>query len=429
MRKYLAKRLIYLVIVFFVVSLMMYAIYNLIPSDPALVQMEPLRKTLKPDEWTAQYLELRTKLGLDQPLLVRYARWMGFMREVDGTYSGLLQGNFGYSVSYKRPVIDIIGTPMLNTIMLNFFSTIITLAITIPLGIYCAVHARSAGDSVIQAGTVVGYSLPLYLVGILFIYIFAVLLRWLPTGGAKTPGSTYVGMREFADRLYYMALPVLVLVFAGLAGMTRTVRAAMIDTLSQDYIRTARAKGLREKTVLRFRLVKARSAGLGPVVAEIGRNAVEFPASVGVCKEREVRTARIAAAGRERCVYRTVPLAFLRIERLDVAGFDRLGRGLPFIDRDGSVFVYADETLFFRVVGVKNGVLGVGRHRFDICNLDLYGACDFRFEDDLRIGNALQGAGEPVARVEVYHIGESGDGRNRSRSKKDFTHIANSLRS
>ncbi|MBQ6464970.1 MAG: ABC transporter permease [Oscillospiraceae bacterium] len=250
MRKYLIKRFAYLVVVFFVVSLMMYAIYNLIPSDPALVQMEPLRKTLKPDEWTAQYLQLRTKLGLDQPLLVRYARWMGFMKDVDGTFSGLLQGNFGYSVSYKRPVVDIIGTPMLNTILLNFISTILTLAITIPLGIYCAVHARSAGDSAIQAGTVVGYSLPTYLVGILFIYIFAVLLRWLPTGGAKTPGSTYTGTREFLDRLYYMALPVLVLVFTGLAGMTRTVRAAMMDTLSQDYIRTARAKGLREKVVV-----------------------------------------------------------------------------------------------------------------------------------------------------------------------------------
>ena len=250
MGKYLLKRLVYLVLVFFVVSLMMYLIYNLIPSDPALVQMEPLRKTLKPDEWTAQYLALRTKLGLDQPILIRYARWMGFMRDVNGQYHGLLQGNFGYSIGFKRQVIDIIGTPMLNTIMLNFVSTIITLAITIPLGIYCAVHARSVGDSVIQAGTVVGYSLPTYLVGILFIYIFAVLLRWFPTGGAKTPGSTYVGLREFLDRLYYMCLPVLVLIFTGLAGMTRTVRAAMMDTLSQDYIRTARAKGLREKVVI-----------------------------------------------------------------------------------------------------------------------------------------------------------------------------------
>ena len=92
--------------------------------------------------------------------------------------------------------------------------------------------------------------MPTYLIGILFIYIFAVLLHIFPVGGAKTPGATYTGTRELLDRLYYMSLPIIVLVFTGLAGMTRTVRAAMIDTLSQDYIRTARAKGLKEKVVI-----------------------------------------------------------------------------------------------------------------------------------------------------------------------------------
>ena len=250
MVKYILKRLVYLVIVFFIVSLMMFTLYNLIPSAPALVQMEPLRRSPKPDEFNRQYMELRAKMGLDDPLIVRYARWMGLTRDMDGTFSGLLQGDFGYSISYKRQVIDIVKTPMSNTIILNLLSTVITLAITIPLGIYCAVHARKASDSTIQALTVVGYSLPIFLISILFIYIFAVLLRWFPTGGAKTPGSTYTGTREFLDRMYYLALPVLVLVFAGLAGMTRTVRAAMMDTLSQDYIRTARAKGLREKVVI-----------------------------------------------------------------------------------------------------------------------------------------------------------------------------------
>ena len=250
MKKYLLKRILYLIIVFFFVSLMMYVVYNLIPSDPALVQMEPLRKSLKPDEWQRQYLELREKLGLNAPIIVRYARWMGFMPDVDGKFSGLLQGDFGYSTSYKRNVIDIIGVPMQNSIILNLVSTILTLAVTIPLGIYCAVHARKAMDSGIQAFTVIGYSLPTFLIGILFIYIFAVLLGWFPTGGAKTPGSTYTGVAEFLDRMHYMALPIIVLLFTGLAGMTRTVRAAMMDTLTQDYIRTARAKGLKEKVVI-----------------------------------------------------------------------------------------------------------------------------------------------------------------------------------
>ena len=154
MGKYLLKRIVYLVIVFFVVSLMMYAIYNLIPSDPAMIQMEPLRKTLKPEIWQEQYQQLRQEMGLNDNILVRYARWMGFIPDVDGTFSGMLQGDFGRSINYKRPVIDIIGTPMLNTVILNFLSTILTLAITIPLGIYCAVHARKASDSAIQAATV-----------------------------------------------------------------------------------------------------------------------------------------------------------------------------------------------------------------------------------------------------------------------------------
>lgn len=248
--KYILKRLVYLVIVFFIVSFMMFAIYNLIPSDPAMVQLEPLRKSLKPEEFRQRYLALRKQLGLDDPLVVRYARWMGFIKDVKGKHEGLLQGNFGYSVTFKRDVVDVIKVPMANTIILNLISTIITLAITIPLGIFCAVHARKPVDSAIQAGTVVGYSLPTYLIGIVFIYLFSVLLRLFPTGGAKTPGSTYTGLQELLDRLYYMCLPILVLVFTGLAGMTRTVRAAMIDTLSQDYIKTARAKGLKEKIVI-----------------------------------------------------------------------------------------------------------------------------------------------------------------------------------
>lgn len=250
MGKYILKRLVYIVIVFFIVSLLMYALYNLIPGDPAMVEMEPLRKVLKPAEWQRQYLEKRAELGLDDPLIVRYARWMGLIPDVGGTLNGLLQGQFGDSTVYKRPVIDVIKAPMVNTILLNLFSTILTLAITIPLGIYCAVHRRKASDSAIQAVTVVGYSLPSYLVGIVFIYLFAVKLKIFPVGGAKTPGSTYTGFAEFADRMYYMALPILVLVFIGLAGMTRTVRAAMIDTLTQDFIRTARAKGLKEKVVI-----------------------------------------------------------------------------------------------------------------------------------------------------------------------------------
>ena len=247
MGKYILKRLVYIVIVFFIVSLLMYALYNLIPGDPAMVEMEPLRKVLKPAEWQRQYLEKRAELGLDDPLVVRYARWMGLIPDMGGTFNGLLQGQFGDSTLYKRPVIDVIKAPMANTILLNLFSTILTLAITIPLGIYCAVHRRKASDSAIQAVTVVGYSLPSYLVGIVFIYLFAVKLQIFPVGGAKTPAPPTPVLPNLLIECIIWHCPILVLVFIGLAGMTRTVRAAMIDTLTQDYIRTARAKGLEGK--------------------------------------------------------------------------------------------------------------------------------------------------------------------------------------
>ena len=211
MGKYILKRLVYIVIVFLITSILMYFIYNLIPSDPALVQMEPLRQSMKPAEWDAQYQALRQSMGLNDPLIVRYARWMGLAKDVDGSVHGILQGDFGYSIKYKRAVIDIVGVPMVNSIILNLVSTIITLAITIPLGIYCAVHRRKAIDSTIQAITIVGYSLPTFLIGIVFIYLFAVKLQWFPAGGAKTAGSSFTGMAEFADRMHYMALPIIVL--------------------------------------------------------------------------------------------------------------------------------------------------------------------------------------------------------------------------
>lgn len=215
MTKYVLKRLVYMVIVFLLVSLLMYSIYNLIPTDPARAQLEPLKTTLKPAEYEQRYQALRQQMGLDSPLIVRYLRWIGFYPDVSGKFNGMLQGNFGYSQIYKCDVSEVLPSRMLNTIYINIFSTIVALAITIPLGIYCAVHKRSKTDSAVQVLSIVGYSIPVYIIALIFIWLFAVTLRWLP-------------------------------VF----GMTRYVRAAMIEALSMDYIRTARAKGLREKVVI-----------------------------------------------------------------------------------------------------------------------------------------------------------------------------------
>ena len=250
MTKYVLKRIGYMILVFLIVSLLMYSIYNLIPTDPARAQLEGLKQTLKPEQYEARYQQLREQMGLDDPLIVRYARWMGFAPEKNGGFSGLIQGDFGYSQTYKQNVIDVLPPRMLNTVYLNIFSTILALAITIPLGIFCAVHKKGKFDNTVQVFTIVGYSIPVYIIALLFIWLFAVTLGWLPVSGVETPGNSYTGFRWFIDRVYYMILPVLVMTVGSLGGMTRYVRAAMIESLSMDYIRTARAKGLREKVVV-----------------------------------------------------------------------------------------------------------------------------------------------------------------------------------
>ena len=250
MTKYVFKRLLYMVIVFLLVSLLMYSIYNLIPTDPARAQLEPLKSTLRPAEYEQRYQMLREQMGLNDPLIIRYFRWMGFCPDVNGEFNGMLQGNFGYSQIYKKNVIEVLPSRMLNTIYINIFSTIVALAITIPLGIYCAVHKRGAIDKVVQVVSIVGYSIPVYIIALVFIWFFAVILGWLPVFGMGTPGNSFTGFRAFIDKVYYMTLPVLVMTVGSLGGMTRYVRAAMIEALGMDCIRTARAKGLREKVVV-----------------------------------------------------------------------------------------------------------------------------------------------------------------------------------
>lgn len=250
MAKYLFKRIVYLVIVFFVISFIMFFIYNLIPGDPAAVELEPVRETMAPDQYERLYEQTRQELGLDDPIIVRYMRWLGMVPDSEGKFSGVFQGDLGHSTMYKDDVVNVIAQPLQNTIFLNVFSTVIALAISIVLGIACAVRKNGALDQVVQVITIIGYSIPIYIIGLIFIYLFAVRLKIFPVGGVGTSGAKYTGLRLVADRLYYMALPIIVTVFANLGAMTRYVRAAMIDALGMDCIRTARAKGLREKTVI-----------------------------------------------------------------------------------------------------------------------------------------------------------------------------------
>lgn len=226
--------------VFFVVSIIMFILFNNTPGDRALNQVQNLRGKVSDEQFQIRYQQAREKLGLDDPIPVRYVKWMG----------NLLQGDLGYSTFYKKDVIKVIGEPLKNTMIINLFSTVVALAITIPLGIYCAVKKFSKFDNAVQVLTIVGYSVPIYIIGLVFIYLFSVQLGWFPISGMNSPNFHGTGWEAFVDRLYYLSLPVIVMTVASLGGMTRYVRAAMIDALRMDYIRTARAKGLKEKVVI-----------------------------------------------------------------------------------------------------------------------------------------------------------------------------------
>lgn len=226
--------------VFFIVSIIMFILFNNVPGDRALTQVQALQGKVSSEAFEKAYQAQREKLGLDDPIPVRYVKWMG----------NLLSGDLGYSTVYKKDVVEVMGTPLGNTIFINIFATILALVITIPLGIHCAVKKYSKFDNAVQVLTIVGYSVPTYIIALVFMFIFSVKLGWFPLSGMNTPNFSGTGLAFFADRMKYLALPLIVMTVGSLGGMTRYVRAAMIDALRMDYIRTARAKGLKEKVVI-----------------------------------------------------------------------------------------------------------------------------------------------------------------------------------
>ncbi len=247
-------------VVLVILSSIMFLIYNLIPSNRAYTdartQYQALKKGLASGAEPAisfeeLYLKFQRQYGTDtKNQAIRYLRWIGAYPLYDGSFNGLLQGNFGYSYEMRDDVIKIIPAPMKNTIFINIIVTILALGITIPLGIFCAVRKGGRFDQGVQVFTIIGYSLPVFLISIVFIWIFASLLGIFPPSGMKTPGSDYSGFKWIVDRMYFLALPIITMTFSSLGGMTRYVRASMIDALSMDCIKTARAKGLREKAVI-----------------------------------------------------------------------------------------------------------------------------------------------------------------------------------
>ncbi len=254
MGKYIVKRMLYILVVFLLLSLMIFMVYNMLPVDKAAEQARAEASANKGNpnfNYEERYEYWQNKLGLNGNKFERYLRWLGVYPYSDGSYNGMLQGNLGYSFAHAKPVSEVLVDPMKNTIFINIFATILGLGITLPLGIFCAVKRGSRRDLAVQVGTIVGYSLPTFIIAIVFIWLFSVVLGWFPVSGMSSAGSIdWSPMRRFWDKMYHFALPLIVMTFCSLGGMTRYVRASMTEALSMDCIRTARAKGLKEKTVI-----------------------------------------------------------------------------------------------------------------------------------------------------------------------------------
>ncbi|MBI3943326.1 MAG: ABC transporter permease [Chloroflexi bacterium] len=219
-------------------------IIALAPGDPAFMMLGP--------EATPQQLALeRARLGLDKPIPVRYLIWL----------SDVAKLNLGTSQSTRRPVTMMVAEAFPYTLRLSLSALLISLLLGFPTGILSAVRQDSRTDAAITGFNSLALAVPPFWLGILMIILFAVQLKWLPASGASSPGeSPLAGLR-------YLIMPVISIAVSNVAVFSRFLRSAMIDVLSADYVRTARAKGLKERAVINHHALKN---AMIPVITIIG---------------------------------------------------------------------------------------------------------------------------------------------------------------
>jgi peptide/nickel transport system permease protein len=257
MGRLLLRRLLQSIPVFFAITVLSFVLINAVPGGP-LARFE-LDNDVKPED----VARIRTNMGLDQPLWRRYLIWVGMAANSRGEYSGLLQGDLGLSYIDQTPVSDNIMARLPNTLLLTGLALLLSLAVAVPLGVISAVRRHSWIDNLATVLSTAGTSIPSFWFGLMAILIFAVELGWLPSGGMYTLGRA----RTLPDLAAHLVLPVGVLSIVNVAGWSRYVRASMLEVLRQDYLRTARAKGLYERLVI---VRHALRNALIPVVTLMG---------------------------------------------------------------------------------------------------------------------------------------------------------------
>lgn len=236
MARYVVKRLAWSVFVLLGVTFVIHGTMSLVPGDPAVI-------LLGESATGEQRAALRAELGLDRPFLLRYATYVG----------DVAQGSLGRSYRSRRPVIDEITDALPPTLRLSLAAMVVTVAIGIPAGVASAVRSNTVTDRLVSVASLLGLSMPVFLIGLLLIYALAYQWPLFPVGGMDD------GLRSYV-------LPATTLALTSIAVVSRMTRASMLDILGQDFVRTARAKGLAEAVVVNKHGLKA---ALIPVVTAV----------------------------------------------------------------------------------------------------------------------------------------------------------------
>lgn len=252
MSKYLLRRALQFVPLLLVISALTFLIIEAAPGDAAQMYIDPERGADP-----AYIAQVRESLGLDQPFYTRYIAWLG----------KTLTGDLGFSFRTRRPVSLEVGDRLPNTILLGGTALVLSFVLAIPIGVISALKRYTWIDYTLSTLALVGVSIPVFWVALLLIQIFAIQLDWFPASGMRSVRENYTGVRATVDVLHHMLLPTVVLSLAQIANWSRHQRAALVEVLNQDYIRTAHGKGLPDR---RITLIHALRNAIIPMITLVG---------------------------------------------------------------------------------------------------------------------------------------------------------------
>ncbi len=261
MLQYIARRLLMMVPLLIGITVITFIVIHLAPGNPVEVAVE-----MNPRASAQARENLRKLYGLDKPLYVQYANWVTRFAKLD----------FGDSYSDGRPVWDKIKERLPVTITINVLELLVAFIVAMPMGIISAVKRNSLLDKSTTVTVFLGFSIPSFWLGLLLMILFGVQLGWLPISGLQSLDASHYGFIGLQiDRLRHIVLIVFIGAFGSLAGISRYVRSNMLEVVRQDYIRTARAKGLKERDVI---YKHALRNAMMPVITILG---LSLPALIG----------------------------------------------------------------------------------------------------------------------------------------------------